>query len=149
MERSPDGWHSRRRPATGGRNRHRRPRRLAWLAATAVSIAAAMSLAIPAPVAGAANASPKPTLKELLAEASKLSRQIDSLSQQYDALRIQFNEAKAQVKVARLTVHRDEQLLATKELPESLRTLIVNMADGNPFFVEEVLAATQEDVAVE
>ena len=115
MERSPDGWHSRRRPATGGRNRHRRPRRLAWLAATAVSIAAAMSLAIPAPVAGAANASPKPTLKELLAEASKLSRQIDSLSQQYDALRIQFNEAKAQVKVARLTVHRDEQLLAASQ----------------------------------
>ncbi len=37
-----------------------------------------------------------------------------------------------------------EQLLATKELPESLRTLIVNKADGNPFFVEEVLRALIE-----
>jgi len=48
--------------------------------ATAVSIAAAMGFAIPASVAGPANASPKPTLKQLLAEASKLSRHIASLS---------------------------------------------------------------------
>ena len=74
-----------------------------------------MGLAIPASLAGAASASPKPTLKELLAEASKVSRQIDSLSQQYDALRIQYNEAKAQVKVARMTVRRDERLLAADQ----------------------------------
>jgi cell wall-associated NlpC family hydrolase len=74
-----------------------------------------MGLAIPASLSGAANASPKPTLKELLAEASKVSRQIDSLSQQYDALRIQYNEAKAQVKVARMSVRRDERLLAASQ----------------------------------
>jgi cell wall-associated NlpC family hydrolase len=125
VERSPDGWHSRRRPATGGMTvpvttgpvttGHRRSRRAARRVAAALSIAAAMGLAVPASLAGAASASPQPTLKELLAQASKLSRQIDSLSQQYDALRIQFNEAKAQVKVARLTVRRDERLLAADQ----------------------------------
>ena len=112
MERSPAGWHSRRRPATGGLSVLKRPSWLTRRVAIAVSVAAAMGLVIPASAGGAASASPEPTLKQLLAEASKLSRQIDSLSQQYDALRIQFNEAKAQVKVARLTVARDEKLLA-------------------------------------
>jgi len=58
-----------------------------------------------------ASASPNPTLRQLLAAAAKLSRQIDDLSQQYDALRIQFTEAKSQVKIAKLTVARDERLL--------------------------------------
>ncbi|HEX5190044.1 MAG TPA: NlpC/P60 family protein [Streptosporangiaceae bacterium] len=115
MERSPDGWHSRRRPATGGKTPsergHRRSRRLARRVATAASIAAAVGLAVPASISGSASASPRPTLKELLAQAAKLSRQIDSLSQQFDALRIQYDEAKAQVKVARLTVRRDQRLL--------------------------------------
>src|SRR5690349_12171682 len=89
LERSPDGWHSRRSPATGGVRRHSRSRRISKRVATAVSVAATMGLAIPTLVTGAASASPQPTLKQLLAEAAKLSRQIDSLSQQYDALRIQ------------------------------------------------------------
>jgi cell wall-associated NlpC family hydrolase len=90
----------------------RSPRRVAGRLATAVSIAAVVGIALPTSFAGAAHGSPQPTLKELLAEASKLSRQIDFMSQQYDALRIQYNEAKAQVKIAHLTVGRDERLLA-------------------------------------
>jgi cell wall-associated NlpC family hydrolase len=112
VERSPDGWHSRRRPATGGLTRHSRSGRLGRRAATAASLVAAIGIALPASLSGAASASPQPTLKELLAEAAKLSRQIDDLSQQYDALRIQFSEAKAQVKIARMTARRDERLLA-------------------------------------
>jgi peptidoglycan DL-endopeptidase CwlO len=81
-------------------------------AAAAASLVAAVGIALPASLSGAASASPQPTLKELLAEAAKLSRQIDDLSQQYDALRIQFTEAKAQVKIARMTARRDERLLA-------------------------------------
>jgi cell wall-associated NlpC family hydrolase len=81
-------------------------------AAAAASLMAAVGIALPASLSGAASASPQPTLKELLAEAAKLSRQIDDLSQQYDALRIQFTEAKAQVKIARMTARRDERLLA-------------------------------------
>jgi len=70
---------------------------------------------LPTSVAGAAHGSPQPTLKELLAEASKLTRQIDSMGQQYDALRIQYDEAKAQVKIAHLTMQRDERLLVTAQ----------------------------------
>jgi peptidoglycan DL-endopeptidase CwlO len=93
----------------------RSPRRVAGRLATAVSIAAVVGIAWPTSLAGAAPASPHPTLKELLAEAAKLSRQIDSISQQYDALRIQYHEAKAQVKIAHLTIRRDERLLATAQ----------------------------------
>jgi peptidoglycan DL-endopeptidase CwlO len=125
VERSPDGWHSRRRPATGGTTvplttgpittGRRRPRRFARRVAAAASVAAAVGLAVPVGVSGAASASPRPTLKELLAQAAKLSRQIDSISQQYDALRIQYDEAKAQVKIARIIVRRDERLLKTDQ----------------------------------
>jgi cell wall-associated NlpC family hydrolase len=83
--------------------------------ATALSIAAAIGVAMPLSASGAASASPNPTLKELLASAAKLSRQIDDLSQQYDALRIQYTEAKDQVRIAHLTVRRDERLLTTSQ----------------------------------
>lgn len=110
MERSPAGKHSRPSARTRGAGAGRRGR-LPGRLMTAVSIAAALGVALPASVSGTASASPNPTLKQLLAAAAKLSRQIDSLSQQYDALRIQYNEARAQLKVARLTVARDERLL--------------------------------------
>jgi cell wall-associated NlpC family hydrolase len=93
----------------------RSPRRVAGRLMTAVGIAAVVGTALPASWAGAAPGRPQPTLKQLLAEASRLSRQIDSMSQQYDALRIQYNEAKAQVKIAHLTMRRDERLLATSQ----------------------------------
>lgn len=109
VERSPRGWHSRLRP---GRQRRRL---LASRLVLATAIAAALGLGLPASLAGQAAAAPQPTLKQLLAEANKLSRQIDSISQQYDALRIQLTEAKAQVRVARLSVKRDEALLATDQ----------------------------------
>ncbi len=105
MERSPSGRHSRLRAA--GARRRRPTGRLV----TALSIAAVIGLGLPASVSKAASASPNPTLKQLLGAAAKLSRQIDDLSQQYDALRIQYTQAKAQVKIARLTVARDERLL--------------------------------------
>ncbi len=82
---------------------------------TALGVAAVIGLALPASVSGAASASPNPTLKQLLAEAGKLSRQIDDLSQQYDALRIQYAEAKDQVRIAHLIVSRDERLLTADQ----------------------------------
>ena len=113
MERSPAGRHSRllARPVAGAARRGRSAGRLA----TALSVAAAIGLALPSSVAGAASASPSPGLKKLLAETAKLSRQIDDLSQQYDALKIQYTEARAQVKIAHLSARRDERLLAADE----------------------------------
>jgi peptidoglycan DL-endopeptidase CwlO len=123
VERSPYGRHSRlragtvagRATGTGGATSARRPRASGRLA-TALSIAAVIGLALPASLSGAASASPNPTLKQLLAAATKLSRQIDALSQQYDALRIQYTQAKAQVKIARLTVARDKRLLKSAQV---------------------------------
>ena len=113
MERAPAGRHSRlrARKAAGAL----RPGRSAGRLATAFSVAAAIGLALPSSVAGAASASPQPSLKQLIAEAAKLSRQIDDLSQQYDALRIQYTEAKDQVKIARLSVRRDLRLLGADQ----------------------------------
>jgi peptidoglycan DL-endopeptidase CwlO len=115
VEGLPAGWHSRRQAAArevrADRARIRR-RKFAGRLSSAVVIVAALGLALPAAAAGADPASPNPTLKQLLAAAAKLSQQIDALSQQYDALRIQYNEAKAQVKVAHLTLARDQGLLA-------------------------------------
>jgi peptidoglycan DL-endopeptidase CwlO len=106
VERSASRRHSRLRAATATPGRRRHCGRIA----IALGIAAVAGLALPASVTVAASASPSPTLKQLLAAAAKLSRQIDDLSQQYDALRIQFTEAKSQVKIAQLTVARDERL---------------------------------------
>lgn len=128
MGRSPAGRHSGRLaeavttravpatavPATAVARRARSSRTRGRIAA-ALSIAVAAGLALPASIAGAASASPNPSLKQLLAQAAKLSRQIDDLSQQYDALRIQYTEAKAQVKIAHLTVRRDERLLTADQ----------------------------------
>jgi len=111
VERSPAGRHSRPRARTGAAWPGRSARRLS----TAFSVAAAIGLALPSSVAGAVSASPNPGLKQLLAEAAKLSRQIDDLSQQYDALRIQYTEAKDQVRIARLSVRRDLRLLAADQ----------------------------------
>jgi len=86
-------------------------RRWRFLSAT-ITLAATAGLALQASGASAARSGGTPTLKQLLAEANKLSNQIDLLSQQYDALRIQYAEARQQVKIARLTVIADQRLLA-------------------------------------
>ena len=112
MERSASGRHSGLRAATARPGRRRRDGRLA----AALGIAAVVGLTLPASVAMSASASPNPTLRQLLAAAAKLSRQIDDLSQQYDALRIQFTEAKSQVKIAKLTVARDERMLKADQV---------------------------------
>ncbi len=115
MQRAPAGWHSRLHRPGAGHGRRTRRRLLTGRMAVATGIAAAVGLGIPASLAGPAAAAPQPSLKQLLAEAGKLSRQIDDLSQQYDALRIQFTEAKAQVRVARLSVRTDQALLAADQ----------------------------------
>jgi peptidoglycan DL-endopeptidase CwlO len=62
-----------------------------------------------------AQASPAsgPTLKQILAQANKLSEQIDNLSEQYDGLQIQLTQAKQEVRLARENATRDAQLLGT------------------------------------
>jgi peptidoglycan DL-endopeptidase CwlO len=67
-------------------------------------------MVLPDGVAGAtpaAHASGNPSLDTTLAEANKLSQQIDALSQQYDNLQIQLTQAQAAVKLAHQNAARD------------------------------------------
>lgn len=78
-----------------------------------MALAAMVGLALPSSSAGAAPSGSSPSLKVLLARASKISNEIDNLSQQYDALRIQLTGARTQLKVAHLSETRDKKLLVT------------------------------------
>jgi cell wall-associated NlpC family hydrolase len=56
--------------------------------------------------------SPQPSLKDLVAEATQLSNEVDSLGQQYDGLKIQLAQANSEVKTANLAASRAEAAMA-------------------------------------
>ena len=88
-------------------------RSVGWRRAAVLASAAAITASIlPIATADATSASGGPSLKATLAEASKLSQQIDILSQQYDGLRIQLKQAEANVILARESAARDLRVLA-------------------------------------
>jgi peptidoglycan DL-endopeptidase CwlO len=92
--------------------RSRLARRIAVLAAAI----AACSLVLPVSVASATTAvhtsSTPSSLTAVLAEANKLSNQIDVLSQQYDNLQIQLSQTQAEVKLAKQNAARDRSIFA-------------------------------------
>ncbi len=81
-------------------------------AAVLAGVVALCAAILPLGAADAKPASGNPSLKATLAEANKLSEQIDELSQQYDSLKIQLKQAKADVIIAKEDVARDLRLLA-------------------------------------
>jgi len=92
--------------------------RLRARAAAVAAVAVLGSLAVPGGAAGAAaisgfsGSSGHQSLRALVAEATRLSNEIDALSQQYDGLKIQFTEARAEIRIARQTARQDEQAVA-------------------------------------
>jgi cell wall-associated NlpC family hydrolase len=56
--------------------------------------------------------SPQPSLKDLVAEATQLSNEVDSLGQQYDGLKIQLGHANSEVKIANQAAARAEAAMA-------------------------------------
>jgi peptidoglycan DL-endopeptidase CwlO len=72
------------------------------------------AIGIFAGVLPAALASPggTPSLSQTLAEANKLSEQIDALGQQYDNLQIQLQQARAEAKIASESAARDARLVS-------------------------------------
>ena len=114
MERLPTGRHGK----TGSRGaRVRAISRRAWGRTAIMATAAALvGLALPSGIGAASTAGSSPSLKTLLAEAAKLSNQINTLSEQYDGLRIQLNEARSEEKIARQTALRDEHALSAGKL---------------------------------
>jgi cell wall-associated NlpC family hydrolase len=100
---------------------------------TAITVATAVGLTLSSSSAGAAGSGPAPTLKVLLARAAKISNEIDILGQEYDALRIQLTAAHAQLRVARLTLRRDEHLLTADQSSVAAIAAAGYMAGGmNP-----------------
>ena len=84
-----------------------------------------MSLAATATIAaillqgGASNASTvrvQPSLSSLVAEAAKLSNEVDSLGQQYDGLKIQMSHAQTEERLAKLAASRAAKALAGSQL---------------------------------
>ena len=69
-------------------------------------MAAAVAVLLPGGSSDAATALPKPSLAQLVAEATKLSNEVDSLGQQYDGLQIQLSHARAEEKLARMAAQR-------------------------------------------
>jgi cell wall-associated NlpC family hydrolase len=56
--------------------------------------------------------SPKPSLKQLVAQATQLSNEVDSLGQQYDGLKIQLAHANSEVKIAQQASARADAAMA-------------------------------------
>ena len=56
--------------------------------------------------------SSQPSLKDLVAEATQLSNEVDSLGQQYDSLKIQLGHANSEVKIANQAATRAEAAMA-------------------------------------
>jgi peptidoglycan DL-endopeptidase CwlO len=87
--------------------------RRAWgRMAIVASAASLVSLVLPGGIGNAATTSGAPSgLQATVAQANKLSNEIDALGQQYDALRIQLTEARQEAQVASETAQRDERAL--------------------------------------
>ena len=114
MERLPSGRHSK-IGTRGTRVRatsHRAWGRIAILASAAVLV----GVALPSGIGSASTAGSSPSMSTLLAEAAKLSNQIDGLSEQYDGLKIQLTEARSEAKMAHQTALRDESQLTAGRL---------------------------------
>jgi cell wall-associated NlpC family hydrolase len=56
-----------------------------------------------------------PSLKQLVAQATQLSNEVDSLGQQYDGLQIQLAHANSEVKIAKQAAARAEAAMASGE----------------------------------
>ena len=78
------------------------------LAATAVTVAVLLQ----GGTSQAQTVSSQPSLKDLVAEATQLSNEVDSLGQQYDSLKIQLGHANSEVKIANQAAARAESAMA-------------------------------------
>jgi cell wall-associated NlpC family hydrolase len=83
-------------------------RRVVPLAAVAVTVAVLLQ----GSASQAQTVTAKPSLKELVAEATQLSNEVDSLGQQFDGLKIQLSHANSEVHIAKLAAGRAEAAMA-------------------------------------
>jgi peptidoglycan DL-endopeptidase CwlO len=118
VERLPHGRHHQHslRPASSGRGGPRRSLAFRARLTIVTGTIALASVVIPAGTSGAATSattSGTPSLKATLAEANKLSQQIEALSEEYNSLRIQVTTARREAAIAREAARRDQKLMAS------------------------------------
>jgi peptidoglycan DL-endopeptidase CwlO len=89
--------------------------RSGWRACALLAGALGLCATVLSGATAQASPSGNPTLNQTLAEANKLSNQIDELGQQYDGLVIQLSQAKAEVKLAKENAARDERQLTADQ----------------------------------
>lgn len=71
-----------------------------------------MAILLQGSASQAQTVSSQPSLKDLVAEATQLSNEVDSLGQQFDGLKIQLAHASSEVKTAKLAAARAEAAMA-------------------------------------
>jgi peptidoglycan DL-endopeptidase CwlO len=78
-------------------------------------VAATVAVLLQGGASSAQTVAAKPTLKQLVAEATQLSNEVDSLGQQYDGLKIQLANANSQVATAKKAEARAEAAMSGSE----------------------------------
>lgn len=116
---------------------------------------AALAVILPGSASNAQTVQPRPSLNELVAEATQLSNQVDSLGQQYDGLRIQISHAEAEERLAKLAASRAAkalngsqqavaQLAAMGYMNQGLDPTLQMITSGNPEQFLNQAATVQE-----
>lgn len=123
------------------------------LAAAAVTVAVLLQ----GSASQAQTVTSKPSLKELVAEATQLSNEVDSLGQQFDGLKIQLSHANSEVHIAKLAANRAEaamagsqkavaQLAAMGYMNGGLDPTLQMLTSGNPdLFLSQASTVQQLD----
>jgi peptidoglycan DL-endopeptidase CwlO len=118
-------------------------------------MAAAVAVLLPGGSSDAATALPRPSLGQLVAEATKLSNEVDSLGQQYDGLQIQLSHSRAEEKLAKLAAQRAAkavngsqqavaQLAAMGYMNQGLDPTLQMITSGNPELFLNQASTVQE-----
>jgi peptidoglycan DL-endopeptidase CwlO len=117
--------------------------------------AAALAVVLPGSASDAQTIQPRPSLNALVAEATRLSNEVDSLGQQYDELRIQISHAQTEERLARLAANRAAraltgsqqavaQLAAMGYMNQGLDPTLQMITSGNPEQFLNQAATVQE-----
>jgi peptidoglycan DL-endopeptidase CwlO len=109
------------------------------------ALAAAVAVLLPGRASDASVAQPQPTLASLVAEATKLSNQVDSLSQQYDGLLIQISHAREEERLAKLAAGRADKAMATSQRAVAQLAAIGYMNQGLDPTLEMLTSGNPEE----
>ena len=104
--------------------------------------AATVAVLLQGGVSDAQTVRSQPTLTQLVAQAKKLTNEVDSLGQQYDGLRIQLGHAKSEVRIARAAARAQRAMDGSQKAVAQLAA-IGYMNGGTDVTLQMLPAATR------